>query len=368
MKCLSTSFTMALSSLDITMLPITSQTAEIFYQAYLNHDSQFEGIFFMGVKTTGIFCRPGCKAKAPKRQNVEFFRTAHEAVDKAYRPCKRCHPMQLRGELPAWVQQALDMVKNKSGDRVSDTELRAGNIDPARLRRWFKKNRGMTFQAYQRLGKISNAYSRLKQGDKVIESALENGYNSLSGFHQSFKKHTGFNPSSSKKQKIIQLTRLLSPLGPMLAAASDEGLCLLEFADRKTLDKQLGRISKRINAEFVAGDHALFGQLQKQLDEYFAQQRREFDIQLNMVGTDFQKSAWTALAAIPYGSTRSYQQQAAVLGKPAAVRAVGSANGVNAIAIIIPCHRVIGKDGGLSGYGGDVWRKQYLINLEKKNS
>ncbi len=347
------------------MLKATSSIADTFYKAYLNKDSHYEGIFYLAVKTTGIFCRPGCNAKAPKRENVEFFSSSQKAIAMGYRPCKKCKPLNSLGEMPDWVQQALKLIKTKAGQRVSDEELRGQQINPSRLRRWFKNNRGMTFQAYQRLLKIGQAYDQIKLGDKVVNSAFDNGYNSLSGFNDSFKKVTGFNPSSSKQQKLIQLTQLLTPLGPMLAAASDAGLCLLEFTDRKQLDKQIKRVQKRMSAVFVEGEHVIFENLQNQLDEYFNKQRIKFDIKLDMQGTDFQVSAWSALLKIPYGQTYSYQQQAEILGKPGAERAVGTANGMNAIAILIPCHRVIAKSGGLSGYAGGIWRKQFLLNLEK---
>lgn len=349
------------------MLNEISSTADTFYNAYLNNDSRYEGIFVMAVKTTGIFCRPGCRARVPKRENVEFFTSTHAALDMGYRPCKKCNPMNPQGEIPGWVQQAIDMVSCKSDSRISDAELSGRQINPSRLRRWFKNNHGMTFQAYQRLLRIGRAYGQIRQGEKVITSALDNGYNSLSGFNESFRKITGFNPTGSKKQKIINTTRLLTPLGPMIAAASDDGLCLLEFTDRRSLEKQLNRVQKRLAAVFVTGDHQIFARLQQQLDEYFNQQRREFDIKLDMAGTDFQLSAWSSLLTIPYAETRTYQQQAEMLGKPDAVRAVGTANGMNAIAILIPCHRVIAKNGGLSGYAGGVERKQFLLNLEKNN-
>jgi len=349
------------------MFNAMSSTLDTFYDAYLNKDSRYEGIFFMAVKTTGIFCRPGCKAKTPKRENVEFFPSTDEALKMGYRPCKKCKPMSPKGEVPDRVQQALDIVQQQLDCRVSDPELRASQIDPARLRRWFQKNHNMTFQAYQRLLRIGRAYGQIKQGQNVINSAYQNGYSSLSGFNSSFKKITGFTPSSSKSQKVINITRLLTPLGPMFAAANDDGLCLLEFTDRRALEKQMDRVQKRLSTVFVAGDHQLLIELQKQLDEYFKQQRTQFDINLNLVGTHFQLAAWSSLKSIPYGETRSYQQQAVSLGKPDAVRAVGMANGMNALAIIVPCHRVIAKNGNLAGYGGGLWRKKFLLNLEKTN-
>ena len=150
----------------------------------------------------------------------------------------------------------------------------------------------------------------------------------------------------------------------MMAAANDQGLCLLEFINRKNLQRQLSRVQKRFNARLVAGEHELFATLQQQLDEYFNRQRQQFDIPLDLRGTDFQLQAWQPLLAIPYGETRSYQQQAGSIDKMDAVRAVAGANASNAIAILVPCHRVISKSGRLAGYAGGEWRKQYLLDLE----
>jgi AraC family transcriptional regulator of adaptative response/methylated-DNA-[protein]-cysteine methyltransferase len=234
-----------------------------------------------------------------------------------------------------------------------------------RLRRWFKHQHGMTFQAYQRFLKIGRACMQIKQGEKVIDSAYDNGYNSLSGFNASFRKVTGFVPSDSRRQKIARTTQITTALGPMLAAVSENGLCLLEFCDRETLHKQIARVQQRLGVVMVAGEHELFQTLQNQLDEYFSQRRTRFEIPLELGGTEFQRHAWSYLQSIPYAQTRSYQQEAESIGNPAAVRAVGHANGQNAIAIIIPCHRVISKNGGLSGYAGGIWRKKFLLELEQ---
>ena len=154
----------------------------------------------------------------------------------------------------------------------------------------------------------------------------------------------------------------------MLAGAVDEGICLLEFVDRRMIETQIKRLKKYLNAEFVPGQNKYFDELDKQLKQYFEGKRKDFDLPLSLPGTDFQLKVWKELQKIPYGKTRSYQQQAIALKNPKAVRAVAKANGDNRIAIIIPCHRVIGKDGQLVGYGGGMWRKQYLLNLEKRNS
>lgn len=159
-----------------------------------------------------------------------------------------------------------------------------------------------------------------------------------------------------------------TPLGPMFAGAVDGGICLLEFTDRRMLETELKALTGRLNAVIVQGDHKLFTPLSKQLNEYFEGKRKSFDLPLITPGTEFQQSVWKILQGIPYGTTRSYKKQAALLGKPDAVRAVANANGWNKISIIIPCHRVIGEDGTLTGYGGGLWRKKWLLEFEKEHN
>jgi len=153
----------------------------------------------------------------------------------------------------------------------------------------------------------------------------------------------------------------------MLAGATAQGICLLEFVDRRMLETQVERLNKALQAEFVPGFNPHLDSLNIQLAEYFRGERREFELPLVLSGSAFQRQVWEGLQTIPYGSTRSYKEQAALIGRPEAVRAVARANGDNRIAILIPCHRVIGSDGSLTGYGGGLWRKQYLLDLEAGN-
>jgi len=338
------------------------------YNALLNKDSSFEGIFFVGVKTTGVFCRPTCTARKPKEENVDFFSNAKEALQYGYRPCKVCNPLQHNGEIPEWLKGLLKEIAEKQITRLTNADLNKWDVDPARARRWFKKHHGMTFQTYLRLLRVNKAFGRIKHGEKVIESAYDLGYESLSGFAESFKKTTGFPPSKSKNKNIISVTRILTPLGPMLAGATEEGICLLEFVDRRMLETQIKRLKKIFDAEFVPGQSKHFDELNNQLKEFFEGKRKAFDLPLILNGTEFQQKVWKELQKIPFGSTRSYQEQAIALGNPKAIRAVAKANGDNRISIIIPCHRVIGKNGELVGYGGGMWRKQFLLNLEKSNN
>lgn len=340
---------------------------EILYDALIDKNSEFEGVSVVGVKTTGIFCRFTCTAKKPKRQNVEFFPTAREALLHGYRPCKLCQPLGYNGEIPQWLSPLLDEITHTPGVRLKNSDLRQRGIDPDRVRRWFQKHHGMTFQSYLRVMRMGQAFGRIQYGDKVIEAAFASGYESLSGFTESFKKSLGFSPNKSTYHRLIMITRILTPLGPMLAGATDEGICLLEFVDRRMLETQLQKLRKLFCAELVPGTNDHFDALQKQVEEYFAGTRKEFTLPLLLPGTPFQKKVWDILQTIPYGTTRSYQEQAELMGQSKAIRAVAKANGDNRISIIIPCHRVIGKDGKLTGYGGGLWRKKYLLEHESKH-
>lgn len=346
-------------------MEIQTLSREAMYKALLNKDSNFEGIFFAAIKTTGIFCRPTCTARKPKPENVEYYQTTEEAIHNGYRACKVCSPLAMKGETPDYIQGLLQEVKDNPEIRLKDYDLRQRGIDPAKLRRWFKKHHGLTFQAYLRAIRINNAIGHIKQGEKLSYAAFDNGYESLSGFNESFKNHTGTSPSNIDSKTLITTTRIPTPLGPMVAGVTDEGLCLLEFADRRMLETQLKKLRKYLNATIIPGEHPILDKLADQLKEYFQGTRKEFDLPLVTPGTDFQQAVWKTLMTIPPGHTRSYQEQANILNKPKAVRAVANANGANRIAIIIPCHRVIGSDGHLTGYGGGIWRKKWLLEQER---
>ncbi len=338
---------------------------DIMYQASFDKNSDFEGVFWMGVKTTGIFCRPTCTARKPKFENVEFFDTTKAAILKGYRPCKVCKPLENLNETPPKIQALLKELSDDPSLKLKDYDLVLRGLEPATVRRWFLKNHGLTFHAFQRMFKINSAFKKLQQGENVLETAMDVGYESLSGFNETFKNIFGVSPKFSKEQKIVHLKRIETPLGTMIACATLDGICMLEFSDRKALPTELKQISTFFNATIIQGENPHFNILEKELEEYFKGELKEFKVPLAPVGTDFQKQVWEVLRGIPYGTTRSYQEQALILGNPKAVRAVANANGLNKISIIIPCHRVIGSDGKLTGYGGGIWRKQKLLELEK---
>ena len=340
-------------------------SADIIYQASFNKNPDFEGVFWMGVKTTGIFCRPTCTARKPKSENIEFFQNTKDAILKGYRPCKVCKPLENPNETPEYIQKILEELRENPALKFKDFDLVQRGVEPATVRRWFQKNHGMTFQAFQRMFRLNTAFKKIQQGENIMETAYDSGFESLSGFNESFKTIFGVSPKNSKTQKIIDLKRIETPIGTMYAAATAEGICMLEFTDRKMLETEFKDLAKSLNAIIIQGENPHFIPLEKELAEYFLGKRTEFTVPLSPVGTDFQKSVWKVLMKIPYGETWNYKKQSEVLGDAKKVRAVANANGMNKISILIPCHRVIGSNGTLTGYGGGIWRKQKLLELEK---
>ena len=338
------------------------------YRALLEKDPEYDGVFFTAVRTTGIFCRSVCTARKPKRQNVVYFPGAREALLAGYRPCRVCHPLETRGTPPAKIKTILDEIERDPAMRLNDAGLRARGVDPVALRRWFKKQHGLTFHAYLRALRVGAAFGRIAHGDRTLDAAFASGWESASAFGEAFKKLTGKVPSGARRGVLVTVTRIPTPLGPMLAAATERGICLLEFVDRRMLPTQLDRVRKHYGASLLPGKSPFFDRLSGELGRYFGGELRASTVPLDGVGTEFQQKVWTMLRTIPYGTTRSYAEQARLIGMPRAVRAVARANGDNRIAIAIPCHRVVGSKGDLTGYGGGLWRKRWLLELERRGA
>jgi AraC family transcriptional regulator of adaptative response/methylated-DNA-[protein]-cysteine methyltransferase len=345
---------------------MTTLTFQDKYDVIGKQDTQYEGLFVTAVKTTGIFCRPSCRAKKPKAENVIFFDTAQEALQNGFRPCKVCRPMEPLDDTPEYIRGVIQELHENPLLRIKDYDLRERGIAPSHIRRWFKKYHGITFHAYQRMLRINTAYRSIQSGSTVTDSAFASGYDSLSGFSESYCSIFGSSATQSRNTTVINIVRFATPIGPMFACATERGICLLDFPDRRMLETEFKDLRKRLNAVILPGNNLHLDHLQSELKEYFAKQRKRFTVPLHTPGTPFQQSVWEVLQRIPYGETWTYRQQADMLGKPKAVRAVASANGHNRVGIIIPCHRVIGSDGRLVGYGGGLHRKQWLLDLESQ--
>ncbi len=338
------------------------------YNAIGKKESLYEGVFITAVATTGIFCRPSCRAKKPKADNVIFYDTPQQAIQNGFRPCKICKPMELERETPGYIKDIILELQENPYLKIKDFDLRQRGIGPSQIRRWFKKHHNMTFHSYQRMLRINNAYNQIKGGNSITGTAFGLGYGSLSGFNEGCQVIFGKPPKNIKEKNVINIIRFVTRLGPMFACATDEGVCLLEFTDRRMLETEFRDLCKRLNAVILPGKNKYLDLVQIQVLEYFEGTRKAFTVPLHAPGTEFQQSVWKVLKQIHYGETWSYKEQAIKLNNPKAVRAVATANGYNRIAFIIPCHRVIGSNGDLTGYGGGLGRKKWLLQLERKNS
>ena len=334
-------------------------------RAFTCKDASYDGIFFVGVRTTGIFCRPSCPSR-PRLENTEFFASFKACFFAGYRPCKRCHPLSVNGEPPAWIADIMERVRQSESGRLHASELRLLEITPERVRRWFVQNLGMTFSEWCRGRRLAGAFDRLREGMKLDDVALESGFESHSGFRDAFARVFHQAPGRARLNGgRIVLSLLESPLGPILSGASESGICLLEFTDRRLLETNLQTLRERFEHPVVVGQSEWLRQLKEELRDYFAGKVQGFSVPLDSKGTPFQERVWSGLRRIPFGRTVSYDELAVNIGRPTAQRAVANANGQNRISILIPCHRVIGKDGSLTGYGGGLWRKRLLLELER---
>jgi AraC family transcriptional regulator of adaptative response/methylated-DNA-[protein]-cysteine methyltransferase len=333
-------------------------------RAFLSKDANYLGVFFTGVRSTGIFCRIGCPARTPREDQLEFFASANDALGAGFRACKRCQPDQPEGVPPEWLQTLLAAVDTQPGNRWTDADIRSLGLHPDRVRRWFQKNHGMTFHAYARARRLSSALAQIREGGSVVSAAFDHGYDSLSGFNDAFRAIVGTNPTSAKDATVVHLTRLSTPLGMMLAGATEDAICLLEFIDRRLLELQLRRVQKHFTAFFMPSMSPMLDRLHRELNAYFTGSLRHFTVPISTPGTPFQQMVWNYLRTLEYGQTVSYSNVARALKLPKSVRAVARANGDNRIAIVIPCHRVVANDGELTGYAGGLWRKRRLLDIE----
>lgn len=347
-------------------LPPSLPSFRTMYRAITRRDAAYEGVFFTCVKTTGIFCRPTCRAKPAKADNVTFVPTVSEALHAGFRACKLCRPMDSTKPVPPLVEKLRRMVEENPTGRVSDKDLVARGIEPSTARRQFKAYHSMTFHAYQRARRMGLALRDVQAGRPVVEVQLRRGYESTSGFREAFARVFGTPPRGATASACLLARRIETPLGTMLALADERGLRLLEFVDRRGLERELLGLRRRLKCAIVPGNNAVLDATAAQLARYFAGESLTFDLPVASVGSDFQQRVWAELCRIPPGRTRSYAEMAARVGVPKAARAIGRANGSNMIALVIPCHRVINANGTLCGYAGGLWRKQRLLDHERR--
>ncbi len=344
-------------------LSFTPSRAEM-EAAFYRKDASYDGLFFAAVRTTGIFCRPSCPS-CPKRENVEFFLSLREALLAGYRPCQRCCPEASLESPPAWVSQLIERVETQADQKLIPDDWQRLGTTPERARRWFKDHYGMTFAEWCRARRLAGAFSQIRSGESLEDVVFAHGYGSHSGFREAFTKTFGVPPGQADTQRYIAVELMETPLGLMVAGAVDEGLCLLEYSDRSSLERHYATLRQRFDSAVLPVGHPHLTTLKTELGQYFAGQRTGFTVPIALAGTPFQTTVWEELQRIPHGETIAYDELAQRIGQPTAMRAVARANGSNRLSIVVPCHRVIGKDGSLTGYGGGLWRKRLLLELER---
>ena len=333
------------------------------FAALIARDPSYEGFAYVGVKTTGIFCRLTCPARKPKRTNVVFFACRDTAQEAGFRPCLRCKPLDIKPPASAALHTLRERIKSEPDRRWSAGDLKALGYDPSTVRRAFQREYGVTFAHYARSQRLGHALGTLQQGGSVMDAQLDAGYESGSGFREAISRLIGDAPIRMVAHQILTAQWLDTPIGAMLAVVDDAGVHLLEFAERKALPNEIKRLRERVGP-IRFGHHPMLDRLAAEVEQYFSGQLTTFTVPVVQKGTAFEVSVWNALQQIPVGQTRSYGALAHAMDRPNAVRAVARANGANQVAIIVPCHRVIGADGSMTGYGGKIWRKQWLLNHE----
>lgn len=319
--------------------------------------------FILGVTSTGIFCRPGCPARLPLRQNCLFFERVQDALKAGLRPCKRCHP--LGGQHRALEALMADILADPSND-WSESGLQSRGYSPSTLRRKFQDHTGFSLSDFVRWVRLGRGATSLQNGESVINAQLDAGFDSPSGFRAAYAEMFGAAPVKSKfdDPSPLSIAWHETPLGRMVSIADERSIYMLEFTNRVKMIGQVKRLYRLHKRPIETGRTVISKQIEAELKSYFKGELTSFQTPLTLTGTDFQKQTWAQLQEIPYGETRSYADLAVAVGNEKAVRAVAGSNAKNGLALIVPCHRVIAKDGGLGGYAGGLDRKRALLALE----
>jgi AraC family transcriptional regulator, regulatory protein of adaptative response / methylated-DNA-[protein]-cysteine methyltransferase len=340
------------------------------WAAVVARDAAFDGQFYHSVETTGIYCRPSCPARRPKRAHVRFHDTAADAEQAGFRACKRCKPDQpsLVQHHAAKVAEACRLIETAEDAPKLEELAAAAGLSPYHFHRVFKAVLGLTPKAYATAHRNKRVREELGKSATVTQAIYEAGFNSNGRFYATSSDVLGMTPRAFRSggtNAEIKFAIGESSLGLVLIAASDKGVCAIFFGDdpdslARDLKKQFPR------ARLVGGDPA-FEELASKVMGFVEDPRAGFDLPLDIRGTAFQHRVWDALRRIPVGTTASYSEIAKAIGAPKSVRAVARACGSNPVSVAIPCHRVIGSDGSLTGYRGGIERKRALLAKEAKS-
>ncbi|HWK34723.1 bifunctional DNA-binding transcriptional regulator/O6-methylguanine-DNA methyltransferase Ada [Sphingomonas sp.] len=330
------------------------------WAAFEARDRRYDGRVLVAVTTTGIYCKPSCPARRPKREHVRFFADTDAARAAGFRACLRCQPDAVGRDRIA-VAEAVALIERAEAPVGLEQLAAAVGYAPHHFHRLFKRATGVTPAAYARGLRARRAAVALSAEESVTSAIYDAGYSAPSRFYETANARLGMTPSAWKRGGAgvtIRWTVAETSLGPLLIAATDKGLCRVAF------DEDWADLARRFpNAEIVAGGAAL-SELAARVVGEVEGPGRHADLPVDVQGTAFQEAVWNALCAIPAGETRSYAQIAAAAGRPGAVRAAGTACGANNVAVVIPCHRVRRGDGAIGGYAYGVDRKRALLKRE----
>ncbi len=345
------------------------------WDAVTHRNAEKDGQFYFGVLTTGVYCRPSCPAKQPLRKNVRFFESPGEAESAGLRPCKRCHPLAGRADEATIekIREICDYIEShgETGDSVSlETLAERAGWSPFHLHRTFKSVLGITPKQWLDAGRVATLKKQLKQGSSVTAAIYDAGFGSSSRVYEHVDKTLGMTPAQYKgggKDVGISYTFAQTPLGLLLAAATDRGLCFVQFGEN------VDSLLKELKTEYPNAKISESAAQQKELNtwmhaltNYLKGEPEPLHLPLDIKASAFQRKVWNYLQTIPRGETRTYGEVAKAIGDPGASRAVGTACGSNTVALVIPCHRVIRGDQGLGGYRWGAERKTALLDVEKK--
>lgn len=346
-----------------------SPREEVRWEAVVARDAAFDGQFYYSVATTGVYCRPSCAARRPKRSNIRFHATCADAERAGFRPCKRCKPDQPSRDRhhAEKVAQACRLIESAGEAPKLDDLAEAVGLSPYHFHRMFKAMVGVTPKAYAIAQRQRRVRHRLARSGTVTEAIYDAGFNSSGRFYATSSEVLGMTPTDFRSGAAGQEIRFAigkCSLGPILVAASGKGVAAILFGDDpqallRDLQEQFPR------AALIGGDKA-FERLTAKVVAFVEDPRIDLGLPLDIRGTSFQHRVWEALRRIPVGSTASYAEIAERIGAPKSVRAVARACAANRLAVAIPCHRVVRSDGSLSGYRGGVERKRTLLDKEAK--
>jgi AraC family transcriptional regulator of adaptative response/methylated-DNA-[protein]-cysteine methyltransferase len=328
---------------------------------------QADADFLYAVATMGVFCRPSCPSPRPLRRNVRFFRGVAEAEAAGFRACKRCDPKGERAEIAqAVVRDACGLIE--TSETIPSLEVLAERSGYSRFHflRMFRDHTGLTPRGYAEGVRARRLQASLAEGTRVADAVAEAGFGSESRVYEKTGALLGMTPGSVRRGgegERIRTAFADCPFGRLLVGATEKGVCFIGFAEPD--DSLMGDLRRRFpRADVVVDDAALAGTVQAVV-EFLREPRQALDLPLDLRGTAFQQRVWRTLCTIPAGETRTYSQLAAMAGNPKAVRAVARSCATNPVSLAVPCHRVIGSDGGLTGYRWGVPRKKALLERER---